>query len=286
MSAAPTRPPPMKPPPARPAEVARTNGNYEFDAPAAPRGIVAPTIILPGVEGVGKTTTAAYAPDPIITMTRDETGYQTLYDAGRVPQAPTKRVTTFDELLGFVDSLCANPRGRKTFVLDALGGAERLCHEKVCARDFGGDWGEKGFTAFQRGYDTAVSDWLQLIARFDKLRATHNMTILILSHVKIETFKNPEGPDYDRYVADCHRKTWSVTHKWADAVLFANFVTVTQEKKGRVKGIGGQQRVIHTERHASYDAKNRFGLVGDIDLSNDETKNWETIWNAITGATS
>lgn len=274
----------MKPPPSRPAEAARTNGNYEFDAPSAPRGVVAPALIFPGVEGVGKTTTAAYAPDPIIVMTRDEKGYQTLYDAGRVPECPKYAVTSFDQLLGFVDSLCVNPRGRKTFVLDVLGGAERLCHEKVCARDFGGEWGEKGFEGYMRGYGVAVSEWLQLIARLDKLRATQGMTIILLSHVRVETYKNPEGPDYDRYTPDVHHKTWAATHKWADAVLFFNFVTVTQEKKGRVKGIGGQQRVVHTERHAAWSAKNRFGMPPEIDLSNDPAENWTKIWDAITGA--
>ena len=51
------------------------------------------------------------------------------------------------------------------------------------------------------------------------------MGILALCHSKIAPFKNPEGPDYDRFTPDLHAKTWGLTHKWADYVLFLNFET-------------------------------------------------------------
>ena len=112
-------------------------------------------------------------------------------------------------------------------------------------------------------------------------------TILILSHVRIRPFKNPLGPDYDRYEADCHQKTWSVTHKWCDAVLFGNFFTVVDTgkdagaKKG--KGIGGTQRVLYTQRRDGFDAKNRFGMPECIDIPANPAQVWTTILNSMKG---
>jgi hypothetical protein len=137
-----------------------------------------------------------------------------------------------------------------------------------------------------RGYDVAVPEWLQLLTRLDRIRTTHNVPIIILSHAKIRAFKNPAGSDFDRYVADCHDKTWSVTHKWADAVLFGTFITVTVEdrKAGkRMKGIGGSERTLYTERRDAWDAKNRFGMDPQISIPDDPTQIWSTIWDAIKG---
>ena len=148
----------------------------------------------------------ANSPDPMILMSRGETGYDTLLSAGLVPQVPAEEVTTWQDLLGWVSDLTQDPQGRKTLVLDTLGGFERLCHEHVCSRDFGGDWGERGFSSYQRGYDVSVTDWLDLLNRLDRLRE-QGITILWLAHAQIRTFKNPLGLDYDRYVYHSHHKT-------------------------------------------------------------------------------
>ena len=100
-------------------------------------------------------------------------------------------------MLGWVDDLAKDPQGRRPLALDALGGIERLCHEHVCRRDFGGDWGEREFSSYQKGFDVAVADWLDLLSRLDGLRE-RGITILWLAHAKIQTFKNPLDVDFDR----------------------------------------------------------------------------------------
>jgi hypothetical protein len=134
----------------------------------------------------------------------------------------------------------------------------------------------------------AVTDWLQLLARLDRIHG-RGVTIILLSHCKVAGFRNPEGPDFDRYVSDVHAKTWAATHKWADAVLFGKFRTIidggsTGVKPKKGKGIGGTDRVIYTERHDAYDAKNRFGMASEIEIPDDPSQVWATISAAITGA--
>jgi hypothetical protein len=102
---------------------------------------------------------------------------------------------------------------------------------------------------YMRGYETALADWRQFLAQLDAIRLKHKMTIMVLSHAKISTFKNPEGPDYDRFQPDVTPKTWSLTHKWADAVLFWNFeVQLGQVQENRKAGtkkgkLIGQNRI-------------------------------------------
>jgi len=245
-----------------------------------------PRIVLNAVEGWGKTSLGAFAPNPAILMAAGETGYETLLGAGLVPNVPRAKLETWPDTLALLDDLIQDDTGTETVVLDAVGGFERMCHEYVCNRDFNGDWGERGFTSYQKGYEVAVADWLQLLQKLERLQEFRGATVVILSHCRVKTFKNPMGADYDRWVSDCHDKTWSITHKWADAVLFGNFFTVveggkTGEKPKKGKGIGGTQRVIYTERRDAFDAKNRYGMSEVLDIPNDASRSWPTVWSAI-----
>ena len=251
----------------------------------AERKFLPPKIALNCVEGWGKTSCGAYAPKPGILMARDETGYLTLLGANLVPSVPNTPITSWESLLALLKNLIADDKlPYKTLVFDAIGGFERLCHELVCNRDFKGDWGEKGFTAYQQGYDVAINDWLKMLALLDRLNAK-GIIILLLGHIQIRPFKNPMGPDFDRYIADIHHKTWSFTHKWVDAALFGTYVSVVdQVSKGRNpkgKGIGGTERVLYTERRDSFDAKNRYSMPPEIDIPNNPSQIWSTIWQNI-----
>lgn len=245
-----------------------------------------PRVILNAVEGFGKTSFLAHAPGAAILMAAGETGYSTLLGSGRVPAIPAARIDSWDVLLATIDSLIADPGQTKALGLDASGGFERLCHEHVCNQEFKGDWGDRGFASYQKGYDLSVTHWLGLLARLDRLRDQHGTTIVLLSHCKVTTFKNPDGPDFDRYCSDLHQKTWAPTYKWADCVLFGNYVSVvdggkTGEKAKKGKGIGGTQRVVYTHRRDAYDAKERYGMPEAIDIPNDPAATWPTIWQYI-----
>lgn len=290
MTVTPVAPPTRRP--AGPPPTAPANGNHNgpgtapaISAPSFSRGPVAlppPRILLNAVEGWGKTSCGAYAPEPAILMARGETGYETLLGAGSVPDVDRVKVNTWPELLAIIDGVT----NHKTIVLDAMGGMERLCHEFVCQRDFGNDWGERGFASYQKGYDVAVTDWLILLAKLDRIRDAQGVNILFLSHCRIKTFKNPMGADFDRYVSDVHDKTWGATAKWADAVLFGNYVSVveggkTGEKPKKGKGVGGTMRILYTQRRDAFDAKNRYGMLELIDIPDDPATIWSTLWAAI-----
>lgn len=186
------------------------------------------------------------------------------------------------EMMGMLQSLAEGEHSYTSLVIDTIGCAEIFCHERVCHEQLKGKWGEDGFAGYQRGYEMALPSWRELLNALDRLRDERKMRIILLGHTKIAPYKNPTGPDYDRIVPDVHHKTWSMTHKWADAVLYCNFfVAVSEEKGKRNKARGGDDRVIYTEYDAAYDAKNRYGMPPEIPMGNSGKEAWDNIVAAI-----
>lgn len=241
------------------------------------------------VEGWGKTSIGAMFLRPLFIQSKGETGLETLIQAGRLQETPhLPECENWQEFLEILDWVKTAKHEYKTLVMDAMNGFERLCHEHICARDFAGDWSDKGFEGYKRGYQVALADWRDCLNRLDAIRLERRMTILMLFHTKVGTFKNPEGPDFDRYQPDVHSGTWSLTAKWCDCVLFGNFESqVVGGKMGegkdsrKGKGIGGNVRLLFTERHAAYDAKNRIGLPDEIEMGDSPQMAFAALSEAI-----
>jgi len=242
-------------------------------------------VVFTAVEGFGKSTLASYAEKPAILMSRGETGYRTLLAHGLAPAVQAVELTEWQHTIDTIAELTEDSQGIKTLCLDALSGFTDQCIKYVCNRDFNGDFGEKGFSSYQRGYGIAAAEWIKLLVALDALRLKQNVKILILSHVQITPFKNPEGADFDRYTPDIHAKLWSPTFKWSDATFFGRYITVIDQenqKKTKGKGIGGTERVVYTQRRDAYDAKNRYAMPEGIDISNDPSLMFNEIFSHIT----
>lgn len=246
-------------------------------------------MVIYGPPGIGKTSVGASAPSPVFLIDDQEDGINTLKTSALaeedVPVLPAAK--SWEDVLGQLDALAAGDHDFKYLVIDTLGGLERLCHEFVCKRDFKGDWGDKGFGSYAKGYEVSLPEWRMMLNRLDRLRTDKKMGIIALAHSLVRPFKNPEGEDYDRFIADMHHKTWAVTHKWADLILFSNYyVEVDKGSSGRerAKGKGGQVRFFNTEHHAAYDAKNRHGLPAEISMGDSGNEAWANLVNEIKAA--
>lgn len=236
---------------------------------------------------MGKSSLVGNAPDAVVMPTRQEETWDLLKRTGAVPAdlpvLPTPQ--SWGDVLGILSSLLEDEHGFRLLGIDTIGGCERLCHEHVCAQHFKGDWGERGFAGYQRGYEVALAEWREFLGLLDRLRDHRQMRVVLLGHTRIKQWRNPEGPDFDRYTVDVHDKTWALTHKWADAVLLANYYVETEQDNGkRAKGRGGQQRFIYTEHSAAYDAKNRLGLPSEISMGNSGLEAWTNLRDAIAAA--
>lgn len=242
-------------------------------------------VVIHGVEGAGKTSLLAFAPRPVVSMTRGESGLLTLIDNALVgPTDHFDETQTWPELLDQLRWLIGGDHQNKTYGLDTLNGAERLCFEHVTREKFGGNPDQ--FLAYGKGPEIAQAEWIKLLLLLDELRLKKRMSIMLLCHTRIKTFKNPDGDDFDRYAPDLHEKVWGLTHKWADVVLFANFETFAKKDRGamKAKGVGGDDRILYTQRTAAYDAKNRLGLPPEIRLGGTPQSGWQAFADAMKAA--
>lgn len=218
-------------------------------------------VVVFGPEGVGKTTFAAGAPSPIFLGAEDGTAQ---LDVTRfaVPES-------WGDALDAVRVLTQEQHDFKTLVVDTVDWLEPIIWAFICKRD-----GEKNVESYGygRGYQTALDEWRIFLAALERLRSSTGMHVILLAHAWIRPFKNPEGPDYDRYELKLNTKAGGLLKEWCDALLFANFETYAHkdEKSKRVRGVSTGSRLIFTERAAAYDAKNRYGLPPTIPLSWDE----------------
>lgn len=218
-------------------------------------------------------------------MTKGETGLESLIDSNQLPAVPHFPTwETHADMMQSIEELTTQDHNYKTLAIDTLNGAAALVCDHVCQREYNGDWGQKGFTGYMRGYEVATTDWRELLVALDRLRSERKMGIICLVHTKVKTFKSPDTEDYDRYQPDMHDKLWGLSHKWFDVIMFGNFYTEVVETGAKSKGKGGQNRVLYTERHAAYDAGNRLGLPEEIEMGSSGAEAWDNFKAAVTEA--
>lgn len=213
-------------------------------------------VVLYGPEGIGKSTFASHFPEPLYIDTEGSTRHM---DVARLP-APS----SWSMLLEQVTYVRDHPDCCKTLVIDTMDWAETLCTKYVCDRaqkagveDFG--YG-KGFTYVGEEFGKLLNLLEEVIAR--------GIHVVGLAHAAMRKFEQPdEMGAYDRWEMKLSRKVCPMVKEWADAVLFANYKTITvRTKEDKVKAQGGR-RVMYTAHHPCWDAKNRWGLPEETDFS-------------------
>lgn len=261
MTTAPIQKPQMPPKPAatRPAPAPRmTLASIIKSVTARPHRVV-----LYGVEGVGKTTFAATAPSPIFIGTEEGSG---ALELARFP-----RPERWSDMLEAVRVLTEEPHSYKTLALDSLDWAEPLLWAHVCERD--GKMTADGKASieaygFGKGYVAALDEARVLLAALETLQAKRGMHVVVIAHAHLKMLKNPLGEDFERYTLKVHEKLGGAVREWAETVLFANFETFTKaDQNDRHKGFSTGRRLAYTTKSAGFEAKNRYALPEELDLS-------------------
>jgi hypothetical protein len=233
---------------------------------------------LHAVEGWGKTSFAAYAPDPLFLLTRGETGLWTLTHADLLPAVHhyPRPFDSWRDLRAAVRAAREERHEFRTVVLDVATEAARLCEEHTCQTECEGNW--QRYDDFKKGEKVLVlPEWKAFLQDLDALRYQRGMAVILLCHTRAAAFRNPEGADYDRYRPKMPSEMWAATFERADVVLFGQFVTVADKERGqsKAKGKGGTSRVIYAERRAAFDAKNRHALPAVIPADGGAQAAWD-----------
>lgn len=235
-----------------------------------------------GEPGCGKTSLAAQFPDVLFVIDPMEDGINTLKLSGQVPNnTPVLPLSTWEEVEQFVDELAETKDvPYKHLAFDCLGGFERLLHDYVCKVEYNGVWGEKGFNAFQKGYEKSVAYLSTFLNKLDRLKAK-GIGPLFLAHTHIKPFNDPQRPSYDKIIVDVHHKTYAAIKKWIDVIGFFEFVILTEEEGNRTKAKGGQYRQMHLSNSGAFDAKNRNGITKPVPMGKSGKEGFQNLMNAF-----
>lgn len=230
------------------------------DAMAAPR------IMVYGVEGIGKSTFGAGAPNPIYILTEDGLGS---LNVDHFPLA-----TSFADVMDAIASLYKENHAFETVVIDSLDWLEaiiqREIEQKYDAKDL----------AYGKGSLIAAERWREILDGLNALRNDKGMAVILIAHTTIKRFDSPEVEPYDRYQPKLQERSNAVVREWADAVLFANYKTIVKKddvgfNQTNNRGISTGERLLFTSERPAYMAKNRYNMPESIPLS------WDAFAQAI-----
>ena len=216
-------------------------------------------VVTYGPEGIGKSTLASQFPDPVFIDTEGSTKE---LDVRRYPTP-----ATWSDILAYVDDAISEIPC-KTLVIDTADWAEQLCIKAVCER-----MNVKGIEdiGYGKGYVYVTEEFGKLLTKCNEL-IDKGVNVVFTAHAMMRKFEQPdELGAYDRWEMKLTKKSAPLLKEWADMVLFCNYKTnvITDDKTKSKKATGGK-RVMYASHHPCWDAKNRYSLPDQMDMSFEE----------------
>lgn len=217
-------------------------------------------MILFGPDGIGKSTFASTAPNPIFLDLEKS--------SRRLSVKRYDKAKTFRDAVSFIDDLTKEKHEFKTLVIDSLSELERLIWDHVCFMEGVGNIEQVG-GGFSKGYTVALKPWSEFRSAVTRLQDTKGMNVIMTAHAEVKTFTDPAtNSAYDRYQIKLQKHAAAFVREWVDFVGFANFNTHTKGKENAAKhkAYGDGVRILYTERRPAWDAKNRLTLPLQMEL--------------------
>lgn len=216
-------------------------------------------ILIYSKDGLGKSTFASQAPNPIFLGTEQGTNY---LDVARFPTPKT-----WADVEACLDSLLKEKHDFKTVVIDSLDWLEPLLHQKICL-EYKVKTLELAAGGYGKGYMIALDEFVKFRVKLNELRETKGMNVILIAHSQVKTFQDPHNQiAYDKFEIKLHKAASAMFREYVDAVLYAGIEVFSSGDGKTLKTFADDSRYLFTSASAGYDAKNRMGLPPRIELS-------------------
>src|SRR5262249_4111463 len=150
-------------------------------------------ILLMGVPGVGKSTFAAGAPVPIFLGA-------TAGESDELDVARFAMPDSWADIYLALRQLYSDKHRFKPLVIDTVDRLEPRVERYVVIRDKGkADNIDEIGGGFGKGAKALAREWRKFTEDLDRIVAV-GMNVILLAHCQVANFRNPDGPDFDRYI--------------------------------------------------------------------------------------
>jgi hypothetical protein len=229
--------------------------------------------VIYGVEGIGKSSLAAQIPDSLLIDTEDGTGQ---IDAARVVALDWRGIEHA------IKELCADAQGFSAVIIDTADWLEKALIDHMLKQS-----GKKSIEdyGFGKGYTILQEHVVRFLSLLDQLIAK-GVHVVFVAHAKVVRTSPPDQTDgYDRYELKLTKQVAPLLKEWADMVLFCNYqIQIVEGSDGKLKAQGGKERVIHCNRSAAWDAKNRYNLPEELAWGKSPAEAFAHLAHLFTGA--
>jgi hypothetical protein len=159
----------------------------------------------------------------------------------------------------------------KALGIDTIDKIEPLVWQHTCTEKSGNSRTYENIEDFGygKGYLFADPYWIAFFQALDTLRRERKMTIVVLCHNERRTVEDPLIGPHDRIHPKLHKRANALLYEWADVVGFLEIEKVASDKQGQRDrktrtALSTGQRVLNLEDRGSFTAKNRYGLLAQI----------------------
>jgi hypothetical protein len=219
-------------------------------------------VVIYAPEGFGKSTLASQFPEPLFI---DIEGSTSQMEVARLTREQVPDLKAVEMALTEV----AKERPCRTLVIDTIDWLELMVTDAVI-KEAASDkiQGIEDF-GYGKGYVMLKERMTVLLAKLDSVIAA-GIHVVLLAHSQVRKFEPPDGAGpFDRYELKLSKQVAPLVKEWADMLLFGNWKLQVRERDkheagAQFKAVGGRERLMHCNRAAAWDAKNRHGL-GDAE---------------------
>lgn len=212
-----------------------------------------PIVLIHGGPGVGKTTFAAGAENPVFIRTEDGLG------ALEVSTFPLMH--SFAEVLEALQVLYTEQHSHNWVVIDSLSALEPLIWQAVAKAEGKRNIEDLGYG---KGYTIALDYWRQLFDALTALATDKGIGSLLIAHTDITRYEAPDVEAYDRAQIKLHKRAFQLAFERCDIIGYAaQRVFLRKDGDGfkeRKIATGDGSRLLHLAEKPAFIAKNRYRL--------------------------